>query len=691
MLTDDSTQHHDNIEVTIASTREFNELRSAKMNVRYPASYPCYCAPDLFKHHAFVSFNHDFNDQVSVAAICGIKRNGDDDDIDGLKILKFDPTFNENSGIATKFAKMGTGKSVPINQIIPPLPPPPRIEMLATENSLSRDLLASIDDSSDDDLGGNPVMKKKADHTIVPVKQNDDASDYYPSDIEDVANVAEDNPRNSVASAARRAERCMNTVHRMAGYFSNLMPRASAKLFNADMCGRRVPFYVTARLRRWCYDEDRWSDRGPVVCMFLPCADDGVRVTQSRLVAHFLFGTQSVALNMPISDVHGTYVISPNARVTMFSSLNQNIIPKVITTTRPRRIHDILNSNLSARDARLLKETCVSSSNRIFAAAAVEEQKNTDFLATAVAKRLDDCISGKTNKNNSSSNRMGKLRNSREAEVEESDEESDHSGGFNTPKSRRDGRMIVNNVDSQVKTRAINVSNNPDYVLECKSTIVGVKEESASVFMLLFDKKDDRSRFNERFAKAANDFADGLVQARIETMIIPQVVKRVLLSGQMAVFPGGATNRSPLSIDPVLVRKIAETGLIYIPSIPPAEAQFESKNHSQLQPCIQHRLVCTHCHAALAICTKSNSSNTAPNLPTFEEVCIAHAEHAYAKRVAGRGKINAGQVYRCVYAMRGVGGEDFYASSSLSSLLGDFGVSSGGGSGKKWTDLVVVN
>ncbi|KAJ3080746.1 hypothetical protein HDU99_007516 [Rhizoclosmatium hyalinum] len=465
----------------------------------------------------------------------------------------------------------------------------------------------------------------------------------------------------------------------MAAFFSQTMPTASRALFDPSS---GLPFHVVARLRKWVGPEDevdesygfgkldnrtqplpkkksRWSEKGPVVLMILPCSEE--RPWEARVVAHYTFGIQTAAVNMPISDVHASYLRQLTPKKLILSSLGQNIQAHAIISSQPRRIHDFL-SNVSQHDLKVLKNMPKSG-----------DAKHSE-LTMAVAERLEAVsldanqmprrIAAISKSTRAAASIAASASRARESKNQDSGNESSDTSGRVTPEPKSDA------VKGKGRKMCDPVAMNPDFILECKSTIVPVKEDSSSVFMFAFDQKDDCTAFTSRFLKAVTDYSAYLTEKRTSTFITPQLVKRVLLSGQTVLLPGSTLcSTSPFAHEPLLARQIAETGLMYLPTLTPDNQ-------------VQHRLICTHCHAALAVCTASTCA------PGFEAVCSAHAGHSFAKRggeVVGKGKKAAvadacGAVYWCVYALKWVGAG---GSGGLEGCVGNMG--------KKGWDLVVVN
>ncbi|KAI9352910.1 hypothetical protein BDR26DRAFT_850049 [Obelidium mucronatum] len=559
--------------------------------------------------------------------------------------------------------------------------------------TIPRTIQEGTESSSDDDLGGSTKPKKHSefDSSDAPAGhlQDDEGSDYYPSDVEETGGVV----GTTCASVERRIQRGLTTVERMANYFAQTMPNSSRNLFD-PATGR--PFFVFARLRKWVDDVEagsgenhtanlnnsiagkarkgRWSEKGPVVVMILPCSEE--RPWEARVVAHYTFGTQTAAVNMPISDIHPMFIHTLTPRKTLFSSLNNNIQAHAIISSEPRRIHEFLASNLTTRDAKLLNDLQTLS---LDSAGGVAKQ-NAD-LAIAVAERLESVALNESGISIAGPSRRRLTRSGSKVLSQHrggpSGESSNESSGACTPAvGSTNGDNSGNTTNAMIERRKTRdpVAASADFLYECRSTIVPVLEEKSSVFMLHFGSRADSLSFNHRFVKAAQEFAAYLTEIRVQSFLTPQLVKRVLLSGQTVVIPGGLVHTSPFIVDHTLARQIAETGLMYIPVVADACSQA-----------VQHRLVCMHCHAALAVLTQTNV------LPSLEAVCVAHAGHSFAKRVSGgssggRGKkvaVSGGSIqgiYRCVYAAKGVSGTAFEADPG----------SATGGSKKGW-DLVIIN
>jgi hypothetical protein len=103
---------------------------------------------------------------------------------------------------------------------------------------------------------------------------------------------------------------------------------------------------------------------------------------------------------------------------------------------------------------------------------------------------------------------------------------------------------------------------NSEYVYECLTTVMGVKEESSSLYLFLFEDGNMASSFEQRFLKAVEDYRNSLVLQRMRTFIEPQAVMKLLISGQVVanpVGPGGFDRRELCRFggNEVLVRQVS--------------------------------------------------------------------------------------------------------------------------------------
>ncbi|KAJ3387071.1 hypothetical protein CcCBS67573_g09480 [Chytriomyces confervae] len=584
------------------------------------------------------------------------------------------------------------------------------VSMNSLNSAQSLNSVHAVPSESEDDLDGPTVRRQTGKHLAPVAAANDDASDFCPSDVESSDMLVMAYSR-SQAAVLRRHARARDIASRMADHFAREMPFASRAIFAGG------PFSVRARLRRVTCDPDpfalvqnppRWSEKGPVVIMLLPCAED--RPSEARLVAHYTFGTQTAAVNMPISDIHNLYLKRVSPKKVILNSLGNNIIAHAITTQHPRKIRDVLaGAPLNARDVKLLSNAQLRTTD-----ASLESYSN---IAIEVAERLEHAIladqiappalwkgkrkcaaNGSGDSNASGNSKKGGSKdlnrhrqgtgNSSMVCHEEADD-SDESSGHNTPVTQSQKEF----------DRA-----GSDYLYECQSTVIGVREESSSVFMFVFETSNDCDGFMTRFLQAVNDYSTYRTQARYATFSQPQLIKRALLTGQTVPVPGSiATHVSPFANDTLLACQISETGLFYQPvvsDIPAAASSSASSITNAVSTSrIQHRLICSHCHATLAVCTQTDA------LPTAYQIFVAHWNHAFAKRggdkvkgyvvTAAAAAAAVAGVYRCVYASKGM---EMIASGNgnmLSSQMADMSVASGGSSGKqggkKGWDVVVVN
>ncbi|KAJ3212000.1 hypothetical protein HDU67_004116 [Dinochytrium kinnereticum] len=194
-------------------------------------------------------------------------------------------------------------------------------EMAGIVKTLKRIKVNELDENQRVIVGSPAVNTNEDDlddfeEVLAPVGQNeDDASDYFPSDID------EEDDRSTPASSHRRALRSRVIVESMTKHFMTMCPTPSRNI-NQGL-GNLAPNW-TARLRKYNHEEERWVEKGPVVIMLLPCREQSP--WEARLVAHYSFGTQSAAINMP---------------------------RKAIIEQEPRRLRDVLKV-LTRRDAELL-------------------------------------------------------------------------------------------------------------------------------------------------------------------------------------------------------------------------------------------------------------------------------------------------------------------------------------------------
>ncbi|KAJ3237534.1 hypothetical protein HDU81_009348 [Chytriomyces hyalinus] len=583
------------------------------------------------------------------------------------------------------------------------------VSMNSLNSAQSLDSVHAVPSESDDDLDGPTVRRQTGKHHLRPVAAaNDDASDFCPSDVESSDMLVMAYSR-SQAAVLRRHARARDIAARMADHFAREMPFASRTIFAGG------PYSVRARLRRVACDPDpfalvqnppRWSEKGPVVIMLLPCAED--RPSEARLVAHYTFGTQTAAVNMPIADIHNLYLKRVSPKKVILNSLGNNIIAHAITTQHPRKIRDVLaGAPLNDRDVKLLSNAQLRTTDASldsYSNIAIEVAERLELLADQTAppalwKGKRKCPANASGGSNASGNskkggskdlnrhRQGTGNGSMVCHEEADD--SDESTGHNTPITQPQKEF----------SRA-----GSDYLYECQSTVIGVREETSSVFMFVFETSNDCDGFMAHFLQAVNDYATHCTQARYATFSQPQLIKRALLTGQTVPIPGSmATHMSPFANDTGLACQISETGLFYQPVVSdiPSTASSSASSITNVvsTSCIQHRLICSHCHATLAVCTQTDV------LPTAYQILMAHSSHAFAKR--GGDKVKGYVVtpaaaaaavagaYRCIYASKGMEMISTGNGNMLSNQMAEMSVASGGSSGKqggkKGWDVVVVN
>ncbi|KAJ3109396.1 hypothetical protein HDU97_006641 [Phlyctochytrium planicorne] len=493
---------------------------------------------------------------------------------------------DDDSGLSShmKRVKIGEGQSTDVpgaddEVSVPAFEPAPSV------------LEAYADHMEDDDLDGNIPFKKSAPVEILaPVEQKleDDASDYFASDIE------ESEDRSTPMSKERRKVRGDLTIARMSSYFKTNYPVPAVNIFQAN---GDPPFWY-ARLRKFNEEENRWVEKGPVVILIVPCRPEAP--WEARVVAHFTFGTQSAAVNMPITAFHANAIVSKGRRA-LVSSFGCNIIGKAFITQQPRKLREVL-APLNTKDTQRLMEA--------------EGIKTTDAMAALPAE-----IASRMKKSKSKIN----VRHSEGSSENSSPERS----------------SILNS--SSVG------AGNSDYLYECRTTVVGVKEEGCSLFVFRFESSKDTASFHERFVRASSDYDRSLAEQRLMTFMTPQPKQRNLLSGQLvAGGPDQPRFQSPFAGNVQAAQALADSGLIYVPVSSDAVA---AATLGQASKPMEHRFICWHCRASVAC--------NMPLVPSVERIMEAHREHPNSTRwdhpdaEAKARKIRTG--YRCPYAFNSIG------------------------------------
>ncbi|KAJ3297134.1 hypothetical protein HDU76_006647 [Blyttiomyces sp. JEL0837] len=554
------------------------------------------------------------------------------------------------------------------------------------------------DDDEWDDLDGSIRSKRNMEATAPVGQQEDDASDYYPSDLEETKDCA------TPASHNRRQHRALTTIRVMANHYLTTMPIPSSNLFvqtplhlltpinpsfysaataHLFQMPGSVPPHWMARLRRYNEEEGRWVEKGPIVIMIVPCRNESP--WEARIVCHFTYGTQSVAVNMPISDLHHLFIRTSGTR-TILSSMGQNIIAKAFVTQYPRKLRDLMAPLSQQDDNRLrmveadIKKGASSSevgkSTSMATPALAAEKLSREMMQSDVSGgrvlRSGNVVGGGVRDSHN-----GNGMDSNESSGPTSPERPGASGGFSQFGfgSGGCGSGAGGSGMHEFGAGGSNGSGNSEYLYECRTTVVGVKEEESSLFMFIFENDHDAASFHHRFAQAATDYGRYCLARRLQTFMAPQIVQRVLLTGQIVQLPGGQTHLSPYAANEPLARQMAENGLVYTPVIRSGEAD------------ILHRVVCTFCRSTMAIMTSFSEP------PSLESIRLGHQSHPLATRLPTHEEYEVGDgicvslhACRCFFAF-GIG----ELLVDVGSVQG--GVGAGGGSkGKKaaW-DVVVVN
>ncbi|KAI9328330.1 hypothetical protein DFJ73DRAFT_861929 [Zopfochytrium polystomum] len=594
---------------------------------------------------------------VSVSAT--ITPEDDDDDLLGIekvmKKMRVGSSMQEGAALATSTASSFAQPAVP----------------------------SAVFDDFDDDADLEGLPRRYAPDPVAPLgPADDDASDYFPSDLDE----AQD--RSTPASHQRRRVRAATTVLRMAQHFHKVAPVPSANLFEpfqhrtdldsvlladpvlqlamttsatqtqaaSKRTTRRsgetavmsdtsyggmvtaqnagavlVPAHWEARMRRYNNEEERWVEKGPVVLLILPCRPESP--WEARVVGHYTFGTQSVAINMPISDVHDIFIKRRGHEIWLSSGGN-NIVARALITQHPRRLRELV----SPTDQKAMQH--------------LMEVEGSSAVA-----------GGSAGGNRDRERSRGKARDM----MDDSDSEtSSPEKQVPTASNQKTELFITQRV--LPGPNAAHAEESKDYLFECHTQVVGVREESASVFKFTFESEDEAKRFKARFNSAVRDFGEFLLEQRIASFSTPQPVNRLLLSGQVVAAPSPKMQISPFAGRENLSREMAVSGLMYTPVIQDGCEE------------IQHRCVCSHCHAALAVTVPvdygkspaedskrpprgrgraalSSSPLSNPILPTIEELVQAHRKHPLATRWGPYDRKQAvWRVYRCRYGFAGEGG-----------------------------------
>ncbi|KAI8854592.1 hypothetical protein BC829DRAFT_195536 [Chytridium lagenaria] len=179
--------------------------------------------------------------------------------------------------------------------------------------------------------------------------------------------------------------------------------------------------------------------------------------------------------------------------------------------------------------------------------------------------------------------------------------------------------MRIDEISSPETTpaKASTSASNPDCLVECLTTVIGVKEEGSSLYVLRFQTREETKSFAERFTKASIDYGRSLAEQRAVTFTTPQPAQRLLLSGQLVALPHETSSHlSPFAANAPAVRALAASGLIYIPVssdavlASAAAAAAASGMDNAVTPIrftggaavvTEHRFVCWHCKSVMSI------------------------------------------------------------------------------------------
>ncbi|KAJ3110549.1 hypothetical protein HDU96_006489 [Phlyctochytrium bullatum] len=541
-----------------------------------------------------------------------------------------------------------------------------------------------------DDLDGTPVHSRRVSTSAPGGQLDDDASDYFPSDIE------ENEDRATPASTSRRRERAEKIVHRMKSYFEERYRVPSHNLFdvvNPAAGGERLPCSWLARLRRFNPEEGRWVEKGPVVAMLLPCRPEAP--WEARLVAHYTFGTMSAAVNMPISPFHHLAIHCQGRRV-LLSSLGTNVIGKAFISQQPRKLREVL-APLNQRDAKRLEEAESKSSGgaggTTSSATSGDSGSTTPILRgrTTSTKRIRSARSGPAGTGSVSGSAVGGNGDERagggrrgrgeRAVMEMEEEEEDEDEG------NKDREGVAGGVSAEsLASGAVGVGNS-DYLYECRTTVMGIKEDAASLYIFRFQTRQDAASFYQRFCKASLDYGLSLAEQRFDTFVQPQPARRLLLSGHLLAKDGEpALHVSPYARDPHAARALASNGLSFaavssdavLSTLSAAEGRKNALSPGSTPLAVtEQRYTCWHCGAMVSVpiplgmVAEGATTDTRTAMlpaPAVEEIMAAHRAHSFATRWepteafhgrhgAAHAKSGVRQAYRCLLAFGDLPGQ----------------------------------
>ncbi|KAJ1551491.1 hypothetical protein HK405_014405, partial [Cladochytrium tenue] len=302
------------------------------------------------------------------------------------------------------------------------------------------------------------------------------------------------------------------------------------------------------------------------------------------------------------SDVHHLFLEVRSQRI-LLSTAGNNAVATALITQQPRRLRDLI-SVLTPRDSEHLTE--VESGARASANAASRAHREA---ASAAACGGND---------------------------------SDASDGDGPPRKRAAlARSEPDDGEATASRAANGVSS--DYVYECRTQVVAVREESASLFILVFESEHDVKNFKARFTRAASDYSAARIARAQESFLTPQPVARLLFSGQIVPSPQPTLRSSPYAGNPSLAHQLASLGLVYTPVVPDGPGPAT----------VQDRCVCFHCHAVVTLPPPSTPGASPPPASAVARAHQAHPLASYAPSAAaaaGDKKAPAAKGYYCQYA-----------------------------------------
>ncbi|KAJ3291178.1 hypothetical protein HK104_006286 [Borealophlyctis nickersoniae] len=158
-------------------------------------------------------------------------------------------------------------------------------------------------DEEEDDLGGT---WKPTRTTVQYVQNEDDASDYYPSDEESEI------PGRTVTHSKMRRLRVTTVLRDVTYNYSRKTPPAP---------GPRLYWY--AQMRKYKVNPkdgmSQWVNKGPVLVHVNP-------TNPNNIVANFVYGMRTVALNMIIPELFEHHILQITPRTVIFSTCKNNFI-----------------------------------------------------------------------------------------------------------------------------------------------------------------------------------------------------------------------------------------------------------------------------------------------------------------------------------------------------------------------------